>query len=195
MRLHTLPGRVKHSLTQWEFALTETRKLAAILAANPALTSILAKPLESEAGLGVCEFETSEALMTFMRISPLDLVIIDADSTAMPAADFVRALRANRRLASTHFEMIALTRAAPPFHQALLDAGFDEVLAKPVPTADLLAAVARRLAQGRSPVTWDGIYRGPERRSLRRFRQGTAATREVRPTNVIPLFGREQTRR
>lgn len=172
--------------------MTDTRKLVAILAANPALTSILAKPLATEAGLRVCEFETSQALVTFMRISPLDLIVVDADSAGAPAIDFVQSLRANRRLASPHFDIIALTRAAAAFHQALLDAGFNDVLAKPISTTELLGRVALRLAQGRPHAAWDGVYCGPERRIGRRARHAASHNRsEARPTNVIALFGRD----
>ncbi|MHB1109303.1 MAG: response regulator [Devosia sp.] len=176
--------------------MTETRKLVAILAANPALTSILAKPLANEAGLRVCEFETSQALVTFMRISPLDLIVVDADSTGTPAIDFVQSLRANRRLASPHFDIIALTRAAAAFHRALLEAGFDEVLAKPISTAELLDRVAPRLVQGSPHTAWDGVYRGPERRIGHRSRHASSHSRgEARPANVIPLFGRDRSSR
>jgi two-component system phosphate regulon response regulator PhoB len=176
--------------------LTDTRKLVAILAANPALTSILAKPLANEAGLRVCEFESGQALVTFMRISPLDLIIVDADTTDVPAADFVQALRANPRLASPHFDIIALTRAPGAFHQALLDAWFDDIITKPVATAQLVDCVTRRLALGRTPAGWDGIYRGPERRGGRRARQALNPVRsESRPSNVIPLFGRDRASR
>jgi DNA-binding response OmpR family regulator len=172
--------------------VTETKtKLVAILAANPALTSILAKPLATEAGLRICEFATGPALVTFMRISPLDLVIIDADSAGTSATDFVRALRANPRLASAHFDIIALTRAAPGFHQHLLEAGIDEVLSKPVSTIELLDRVALRLAHNRPHAASGGIYGGPERRLGHRARQLASRNRDDgRPSNVIPLFGR-----
>lgn len=174
--------------------MTETRQLVAILAANPALTSILARPLASEAGLRTLEFETGPALVTFMRISPLELIVVDADDMGSPAVGFVQSLRADRRLASPHFDIIALTRTEPAFHRTLVDAGFDEVLAKPVSTANLLDAVARRLAPSRLHVARDSVFRGLERRAERRPRPALNSARsgDARPTNVIPLFGRER---
>lgn len=169
--------------------MTETRKLVAILAANPALTSILAKSLAGEAGLRVCEFEAGSALVTFMRISPLDLVIVDIDSADPPAVSFAHSLRRNGRLASPQFDIIALTRAAPGFNRALLDAGFDEVLNKPVSTTELLDRVAFRLVQNQRHPHWGGIYRGPERRSTRRARQQMREVRDEDPSgNIVPLF-------
>lgn len=176
--------------------MSETRKLVAILAANPALTSILAKPLAGQAGLRVAEFETAQALVTFMRISPLDLIILDADTTGMPAGDFVQSLRSNRRLASPRFDIIALTRTAAAFHQELLDSGFDEILVKPISTNELLDRVVQRLTQDRPHTTWDGVYRGPERRSGRRSRPALSHSRsDARPSNVVPLFGRDRASR
>ncbi|MDP1731207.1 MAG: response regulator [Devosia sp.] len=170
--------------------MTETAKLVAILAANPALTSILAKPLAREPGLRVCEFATGQALVTFMRIAPLDLIVMDADSDGASALDFVRSLRINRRLASAQFDIIALTRAVIGFHQTLLDAGVDDVLGKPVSTTDLVGRVTVRLAQGRPHAYRDGVYGGPERRTSRRTRQPMNHCRgEARPGNVVPLFG------
>jgi DNA-binding response OmpR family regulator len=152
----------------------------AMLAANPALAGILARALESDGGHKVATFEGIEALTTYLRITPVDLVVLDTELPGAPAIDIARGLRANLRLASDDFAIVALTQTPPPFHRPLLAAGIDDVLQKPVSPARLLAAVDTLCAPQREVAVANGsnvpVFAGHH-------------VAPVRTGNVIPLFG------
>lgn len=116
-----------------------TRSIA-MLAANPAFAAILGRALEL-GGHRVAQFSGVETLTTFLRISPVDVVILDTDVPGTPAIDIARGLRGHMRLASAAFDLVALTRAAEAFHGPLVESGIDLVLNKPVSPAQLLARV------------------------------------------------------
>lgn len=127
----------------------------AILAANTAFTSILADVLEAERGHRVPCFTQAAALMTFLVISPVDVVVIDADAEG--GRDFAQQLRQHPRLANPFVQVLALTRANPAFHRPLLTGGADLVMQKPVAPARLLAAIDGLLVgEERSVVNWIG---------------------------------------
>lgn len=152
----------------------------AMLAANPALAGILARALEADGGHKVATFEGIEALSTYLRLTPVDLVVLDTELPGAPAIDIARGLRTNLRLASDDFAIIALTQTPAPFHRPLLAAGIDEVLQKPVSparllaTVDVLCAPEREVAVANGPMVsvFEGSHRAP-----------------IRVGNVIPLFG------
>ncbi len=151
----------------------------AMLAANPALAGILARALESDGGHKVATFEGIDALTTYLRLTPVDVVVLDTELPGAPAIDIARGLRAHLKLASDDFSIVALTQTPAPFHRALLAAGIDEVLQKPVTPARLLAVVdmlctpAREVAVANGPMpAFGGHHPAP-----------------VRSGNVIPLFG------
>lgn len=152
----------------------------ALLAANPALAGILARALEIDGGHKVATFEGIEALTTYLRITPVDVVALDTELPGAPAIDIARGLRMNLKLASDDFAIVALTQTPAPFHRPLLAAGIDEVLQKPVTPARLLAVVEvlcepeREVAVGNGPMVkvFEGSHLSP-----------------VRVGNVIPLFG------
>ena len=158
----------------------------AMLAANPALAGILARALEIDGGHKVATFEGIEALTTYLRITPVDLVVLDTELPGAPAIDIARGLRSHVRLASDDFAIVALTQTPAPFHRPLLAAGIDEVLQKPVTPGRLLAVVdalcmpAREVAVGNGPMVQ--VFEG----------SGSAP---VRSGNVIPLFGEGRERR
>lgn len=127
----------------------------AILAANKAFSSILADLLEAERGHRVPCFSQVEALKTFLVISPVDIVVLDADAEG--GRDLAQQLRRHHRLANPFVQIVALTRANPAFHRPLLTAGADIVLQKPVAPARLLAAIDGLLiGEQRSVVNWAG---------------------------------------
>ena len=158
----------------------------ALLAANPALSGILARALEVDGGHKVATFEGIEALTTYMRLAPVDLVVLDTEFPGAPAIDIARGLRSHLRLASDDFAIVALTQTPAPFHRPLLAAGIDDVLQKPVSPSRLLAVAAdlcepeREVAVSNGPMmkVFDGAAAGP-----------------VRVGNVIPLFGEGRQRR
>ncbi|WP_421759080.1 response regulator [Devosia sp.] len=162
-----------------------TRSVA-MLAANPAFADILCRTLEQLGGYRVATFTGIEALTTFLRISPVDVVVLDTDLPGAPAADIARGLRNHMRLASDAFEIVALTRAAEPFHRPLLAAGIDAVLTKPVSAPQLLMCIDTILAEARGAMPEPRHM--PSERSLVRV-AATPAPAPARAGNVIPLFG------
>jgi two-component system phosphate regulon response regulator PhoB len=158
----------------------------ALLAANPALAGILARALEVDGGHKVATFEGIEALTTYLRISPVDVVVLDTELPGAPAIDIARGLRKHLKLANDDFAIVALTQTPAPFHRPLLAAGIDEVLQKPVTPARLLAVVdalcepQREVAVGNGPMV--KVFEGSHV-SLARI------------GNVIPLFGEGRERR
>lgn len=159
--------------------MTSRTRSIAMLAANPAFAAILGRSLEQEGGHQVASFAGIEALTTFLRISPVDLVVLDTDLPGAPAIDIARGLRTHLRLASTEFSIVALTRTPEPFHKPLLAAGIDAVLVKPVVPVDLIACV-------------DSLF--APRRAVAMAQQASArplvhAAAPARIGNVIPLFG------
>ena len=120
---------------------TSHGKAVAILAANPAFAAILSRALEQDGGYRVTSFSSVEMLTTFLRISPVDVVVLDTDLPGAPAIDIARGLRNHLKLATSAFEIVALTRAAAAFHKPLLAAGIDAVLEKPVTPQQLLSCI------------------------------------------------------
>lgn len=159
-------------------------KKIAVLADNPALNALLGRTLEGEPGMAVYTFATMPALVTLLRIAPVDLLLLDAD-TLGDAGAAVAALRDLPGLASRDFRIMLLTRAAEPFHAALVEQGVDAVLRKPVSPAALIGRVTEQLWPAELLFSADGVYRGPERRARAAVPMPRAV---VRHDNVIPLF-------
>lgn len=139
--------------------MTSRTRSIAMLAANPAFAAILGRSLEEEGGHQVASFTGIEALTTFLRISPVDLVVLDTDMPGAPAIDIAKGLRSHARLASTEFAIIALTHTPEPFHKPLLAAGIDAVLVKPVVTGRPYRL--RRQPVRAAPCRGDGPGGGP----------------------------------
>ncbi|MET3898859.1 two-component system phosphate regulon response regulator PhoB [Devosia sp. UYZn731] len=163
-------------------------KRIALLAANPAFGAIVGSSLQSEARLKVFPFQSLEAVTTFIRISPIDMVILDADSVPADIVETVTALRDLPKRAQQDLALMLLTRAEPAFHAALLAQGIDVVHGKPVAPGRLLESVRSQLNMRAAGPIVDGVYRGPERRR----HGGASRTAPVVPRhdNVIQLFGR-----
>jgi CheY-like chemotaxis protein len=157
----------------------------AMLVANPALAGILARSLELDGGHRVATFEGIEALTTYLRLTPVDIVLLDTELPGAPAIDIARGLRKHVRLASADFAVVALTQTPAPFHRPLLAAGIDRVLSKPVSPARLLLAVEEL----RAPEREVAVGNGP---MVPVFTSGAPL---VRVGNVIPLFGEGRARR
>ena len=154
----------------------------ALLAANPALAGILARSLEVDGGYRVATFAGIEALITHLRLTPVDVVLLDTELPGAPAIDIARGLRGHLKLANDDFAIVALTQTPAPFHRPLLAAGIDRVLVKPVTPARLLLAIEafcppeRAVKVGNGPLVFTG------------------AAPQVRVGNVIPLFGEGRAR-
>lgn len=157
----------------------ETRTVA-VLAASPALTSVLSAVLSGAASLRVRRFESQRALVTYMRIAPVHLVVLDFDCTEAPAGRVASVLRADQALMQRQFQIIAMTRRIEPgAREAATAAGIDEVMVKPMSPRYLLERVLSRLKLAAA-----GIMAAPD--SSRRL-----PVRDFRAygDNIIPLFG------
>ena len=141
-------------------------KLIAIFVANDALSSLLAMVLAGDLRLRVRQFDCEAALLAYMRLAPVDVLIVDFDHDGRPAYEMVEAIRLDLTILSREVPVIALTRAiTPPMRHQAISAGIDEVVIKPMSPRHLLQRVQERLrasaAAGYSPLP---VYRGPERR-------------------------------
>ncbi len=128
-------------------------KTVAVIAANPALSSILGMMLASDPALRVRQFETQGALATYVRLSPVDLVVADFECAAAPADVLTLALRDNLEIQRADFEVIALTHVVDArIRAAALRAGIDEVIVKPISPRYLQERVTARLRRREIPV-------------------------------------------
>lgn len=168
--------------------MTQPAKVVAIIAASPALSSLLAMVVAGDSQLKVRLFESELELIAYMRLAPIDMLVCDFDREERPAHELVESIRLNGELLSQDVPVIALTRriTAPMRHQAI-SAGIDEVIVKPMSPRHLLQRIQIRL-RTRSVVGTLGSYRGPERRN--RIFAPIATTTPTRRAsdNVVPLF-------
>lgn len=158
----------------------------ALLAANAAFADIVCRTLEERDDYRVPCFSTVDALTTFMRLAPVDVVVFDTDLPGASAVDIVQGLRSHPKLANPLFKTIVLTRAAKPFQQPILAAGVDVVLQKPVPPRHLLAAIDSLYADERL-VAGSGQAHHSTRQVVRTLQAHSLPSERV--GNVIPLFG------
>lgn len=168
--------------------MSEPAKVVAIIAANQALTALLAMVVAGDSRLKVRQFDSELALIAYMRLAPVDVLVCDFDREGRPAYEMVEAIRLNSNLVSQDVPVIALTRTITPSmrHQAI-SAGIDEVVIKPMSPRHLLQRIQARL-RARSVIGVLGGYRGPERRNrvAMPVPQTIPARREA--DNVVPLF-------
>lgn len=167
--------------------MSEPAQIVAILAANPALTSLLAMVVAGDSGLKVLPFDREDELMAYMRYSAVDMLVCDFDREGRPTYEMVESIRLNGALISQDVPVIALTRSItqPMRHQAI-SAGIDEVIIKPMSPRHLLQRIQVRLRQ-RSVVGVLGGYRGPERRNRIPFPQPHPAPARRSSDNVVPF--------
>lgn len=168
--------------------MSEPAKVVAIIAANPALTSLLAMVVAADSRLKVRVFDSEIELISYMRLAPVDMLVCDFDREGRPAYEMVEGIRLNGGLISQDVPVIALTRAiTPPMRHHAISAGIDEVIIKPMSPRHLLQRIQTRL-RTRTVVGALGGYRGPERRN-RIFMPAVQPVPVRRATdNVIPLF-------
>ncbi|MHA6298169.1 response regulator [Devosia sp. CAU 1758] len=164
-------------------------KTIAMLAANPALSAVLTMVLVGDSRLRVRPFDSEAELFAYMRIAPLDLLVVDFDREGRPAYEMVEAIRLDPAFVSRELPVIALTRAVtPPMRQQAISAGIDEVVVKPMSPRHLLQRVQTRLLN-RSVVGALGAgYRGPERRNRPSARLPEPHPGRRYTDNVVPLF-------
>lgn len=166
--------------------MSEPAKVIAIIAANPALTALLAMVVAGDSHLKVRQFESELALIAYMRLAPVDLLVCDFDREGRPAYEMIESIRLNYDLVSQDVPVIALTRTVTQSmrHQAI-SAGIDEVVIKPMSPRHLLQRIQARL-RTRTVVGVLGGYRGPDRRD--RIAMPKLAIGRREHDNVVPLF-------
>ncbi|ODT81641.1 MAG: hypothetical protein ABS76_10810 [Pelagibacterium sp. SCN 64-44] len=169
--------------------MTVAGKTIAILAASPALSSVLTMVLAGDSRLRVRPFGSEAELFAYMRIAALDMLVVDFDREGRPAYEMVEAIRLDPAFVSRDLPVIALTRAiTPPMRQQAISAGIDEVVVKPMSPRHLLQRVQARLIN-RSVVGALGAgYRGPDRRDRAPLRRPQSNPGRRFTDNVIPLF-------
>ncbi|WP_046103700.1 response regulator [Devosia chinhatensis] len=169
--------------------MTVPGKKIAILAANSALTAVLTMVVAGDSRLRVRPFESEAELFAYMRIAPLDMLVVDFDREGRPAFEMVEAIRLDTSFVSRDLPVIALTRAiTPPMRQQAISAGIDEVVVKPMSPRHLLQRVQARLIT-RSVVGALGQgYRGPERRARTPMPRPLSHPGRRFGDNVVPLF-------
>lgn len=142
----------------------------AVLVSNEALSAVLTMVLASSPRLRVRPFQSDLAVNVYMRMAPVDCVVVDFDSQAVRGDLVVRALRADPGIENRRFTAIALASHVGPETRARATAGgIDEVIVKPMSPRYLLERVLARLE--RQP-------------------QAARSFRPRLPENVIPLFPR-----
>ncbi|MGV8854317.1 MAG: response regulator [Devosia sp.] len=168
--------------------MTQPAKVVAILAASPALSSLLAMVVEGDSSIKVRIFDSEIELLAYMRLAPLDMLVCDFDRQERPAYEMVEAIRLNGELISQEVPVIALTRQiTPPMRHQAISAGIDEVIIKPMSPRHLLQRIQVRL-RSRSVVGTLGGYRGPDRRNRIFMPIATPAPTRRASDNVVPLF-------
>ncbi|HUH78134.1 MAG TPA: response regulator [Devosia sp.] len=144
--------------------MSEPAKIVAIIAANHALSSLLAMVIAGDSRLKVRVFESELELVAYMRLAPVHMLVCDFDREGRPAYEMVEGIRLNNDLISRDVPVIALTRTiTPPMRHQAISAGIDEVVIKPMSPRHLLQRIQVRL-RTRSVVGAMAGYRGPERR-------------------------------
>jgi DNA-binding response OmpR family regulator len=164
-------------------------RVVAVLAANPALTSVLSATLATMPGLKVRSFESEAGLVAYMRFARVDLLVCDFDCPEAPAGELTRSLRRNAELGCADMQVIALTRRVGPHLKVVATMhGIDEVIAKPMSPKYLLERVMARLSwspgEAMPPPVVAGLLRRPSRQGSMTRNWGA---------NVVPLFPRGST--
>ncbi|MDB5622061.1 MAG: response regulator [Devosia sp.] len=163
-------------------------KVVAVFAANTALSSLLAMVLAGDSRLRVRQFECEEALLTYMRLAPVDVLIVDFDREGRPAYEMVEGIRLDLTILCRDVPVIALTRSiTPPMRHQAISAGIDEVVIKPMSPRHLLQRVQARLRSGAGAVV-SPTYRGPERRNRLPGQAPQPLPSRRSSDNVVQLF-------
>jgi hypothetical protein len=154
----------------------------ALLSRDENIRLSLSAALETRRPWHVAAFGRFEALVTFLRITPVGAVLIDAERAELPLPDAGRQLREDRRLASPLFALIALTATDSALARRALPGDFDAVLPRQAPAGRLVAGVDLALAPP--------PRRHPESPAINAGRFVLADTAERREgADIIPLFG------
>jgi hypothetical protein len=154
----------------------------ALLSRDEDLRQRLSAKLETRRPWHVAAFGRFEALVTFLRITPVAAVLLDAERAELPLAEAGPQLRHDRRLASPLFSLIALTAADSALTRRALPGDFGAVLPRQAPAGRLLAGIELAVAPPprRDPAP-------PAANAAAFALTDTAGRRDG--AEIIPLFG------
>ena len=121
-----------------------------LIVEDNALNLELVTDLLAAAGYSIRQARSGEEGVRLAQGEPPDLILMDLRLPGMDGYDALRHLRADPRTA--HIPTVALTaQAMSGDHEAVVAAGFDDYISKPINTATFPQMVARVLgSNGRS---------------------------------------------
>ncbi len=139
------------------------RTLKILLAEDNAVNRRLAIALLEKQGHAVVVAENGREALEAIEKAPVDLVLMDIQMPVMDGFEAIRAIRAKEQKAGGHLPIVALTaHAMRGDRERCLENGADDYVAKPIQTAELLAAMSRAVAHQPGPpaaVVADGDAR------------------------------------
>lgn len=158
----------------------QSPRLAAVLAANAAMSSILTMMLRECPGLRVRQFVNAGEVLDYAKIAPIDVLVCDFLLTGDSVPALVRELRQGKRSLSRAVKVIALVREIDRSARArIIDAGIDEIIVKPMSPAHIKERVMVRLglapARASSPIA----TLRPRPRIVPLFAEGTRPSAEI----------------
>ena len=151
-----------------------------MLVGSEALGALVVMVLSGLPGISARAFTSEMTLNIFMRLTPVDLVIVDFDAPDMPADRVARQLRQTPTLSGLRFTILALGgHLSAEIRDRSADAGIDEVIAKPAAPSYLRERVLSHLVRPESVA-----------RPVTPLRPQMALNATRAPSNVVPLFPR-----
>lgn len=168
----------------------------AVLSTSPALASILGATLRQGRNWRVREFRDPRALNAYMRIAPVAMLVCDYSLGDSTAADLAGTIREDAFVVSRQVQILAMSRSIDSdMRQRCVQAGIDEVIAKPMSPLYLEERVRARLANGaRDYVISDTGYIGPERRDRIVLSDPRTIPVERRGENVVSFLAHKALR-
>ncbi len=168
--------------------MASQRKFVGILTSSPALGSIITMIVGGVEGLHAQQFDTMSALVSHMRIVPVDLIVCDYEFESGSALDLVGALR--KQSVRRQYELMVLTgRISREIKLGCRFAKADEVIVKPMSPVFLRERILSRLGidedMSGNPDNWHGSSTKPPRPNFPHHLENSSGW----PDNVVPLFG------
>lgn len=168
----------------------------AVLSNRAPFAAVLASTLRRGQSWRVREFSDRRALIAYMRLAPVALLISDYELAEDSLADLASTIRVHPDKISPKLQIIALVRAVDEdMRLRCVQAGIDEVIAKPMSPIYLEERAKARLAAGPSGyIDASPCYIGPERRGRLAFPDRRHVPEERRSNNVISFSAHRATK-
>ena len=143
----------------------------------------LRSALAKEGYSNIRDCSTISRLLDAFQISTPDLLLIDAGMEEQKAFDIIRDIR-HGNLGENPFLTIMVTLREPNANivKRVIGSGVDDLIVKPVSTADLMLRISSRAAE-RQPFIVTADYIGPHRKS----NLGSGNTEDGAPPNLIEV--------